>query len=47
VIHSVLKEVKLTALVGDASETGFDGTTQALMIVANYQADAMEAALLK
>jgi hypothetical protein len=29
-IHSVLEKVELATLVRDASETGFDGATQAV-----------------
>jgi hypothetical protein len=35
VVHGVLDEVELAALVGDASKTGFDGSAQTLVIVAD------------
>jgi hypothetical protein len=47
VVHGVLDEVELAALVGNAFDKGFDGSAQTLVIVADDSAHAMEAALLE
>jgi hypothetical protein len=46
-IHRVLDEMELAALVGDAAKTCFNGLAQALMVVAGDETDPVQAALLK